>query len=147
MQNITILGIIGNSLLIGLVSLSNSLSTSQRDSTKTEIVFSGCYCPLNKSPYPDCSLQWSACSGPIFFPGLISFYCNGLLSFPPMVPLPLGSHARCSFWLKSPSITSRVLTLTHMFVTVLDLTYSRNDAWWRLDSVLLWMGYFLVQCS
>lgn len=116
-----------NSLLIGLIPLSNSLSTSQRDSTKTEIehIFNGCYCPLDRVPSPHCSLQWSDCSGPILFPSLMSVYCNELLSLPPMVQ----SHLLFP-WMKPPPTTSRVLTPTHIFVTEFHLTYSENDAWW-----------------
>lgn len=121
-----------NSLLINLLVLfSHSFSSSQRDSTKTEIrpcVFNGCYCPVDKASSPYCFSQWSACSGPMFLLSLISMVMNFLhfLQWSPCL------------WAAIPAVplpgplptTSRVLTLTHTSVIALALTSSRNDAWW-----------------
>lgn len=109
-----------NSLLIGLIPLSNSLSTSQKNSTKTEIehIFNGCYCPLDRAPSSYCSLQWSDCSGPILFLSLMSIYRNELLSFPPMVQLHLGSHTCCPLGLNIPQLLEFSPLLTHLSLSL-----------------------------
>lgn len=110
-------------LIVLLVPVCNSLSTSQRESPKTEIEpcgFNGCYCPLPVAPSPYCFLQWPACSAPIF--------SLSLLLKSPVVPLLLGSHTCCSQTGRS-SHDFLILTPSHMSFITLDLISSINDIW------------------
>ena len=91
-------------------------------------------------PWPQFLLSFFSFFSFSSFPS-ISFYCNRLSLFPPMVPLPLGSHTCCSLWRESPPTTSRVLTPTHTPAIVLDLTSSKK---WCMVKLIAFVGPVVI---
>ena len=115
-------GIATNSLLISLLALF---------STTMEIepcIVNGCHCPLSKTPKP-LRLLKTICLFWVHVPPQPHHYPNGLLSFPPAVPSPLGSHT-CppSTWDLFPQLLESSLSLTPASASA--FTSFRNDPWW-----------------